>query len=111
MQLENLTNLIHEEAKKLAKTTDNSEISHYDMLLRDIIALSLSLRYQGDENLRIAGNKMLRNLQWILNENSGLHRIITDLHMESGGNISKDKEVIKNTTAHIEFLNLCRNSK
>lgn len=67
MQLENLTNIIHEEAIKLAKTNDKADISHYDMLLRDIIALSLSLRHQDSKNLRVAGNKMLRNLLWILN--------------------------------------------
>lgn len=111
MQLENLTEIIHEEAKKLAKTNDKAEISHYDMLLRDIIALSLSLRHQDSENLRIAGNKMLRNLQWILDECSDLHSIISELHHESGGSFSKDNEVIKNTSAHIEFLGLCNKAK
>lgn len=110
MKLENLTNLIHDEAKKIAKTTDEEKIIYYDMLLRDIIALSLSLRHQDSANMKTAGNKMLRNLQYILDEHSDLHRIISELHFDSGENISKDKEVIENTSAHCEFLDLCHNS-
>ena len=111
MQFEKLPNIIHKEAIKLAKTNNEADISHFDMLLKDIIALSLSLRHQDSDNLRIAGNKMLRNLLWILDERSDLHDIISELHHESGGNVSQDNEVIKNTFAHIEFLSLCNKAK
>ncbi|HHP1264147.1 hypothetical protein CIW60_09670 [Enterobacter roggenkampii] len=111
MKLDNLSTLIHDEAKKLAKTKSEPEISHYDMLLRDVIALSLSLRHQKSTTMRIAGNKMLRNLQLILKEGSDLHTAISELHHDAGESMTKDKHVIDRIYPHIEFLDLCRLQK
>lgn len=106
MKLGNLTTLIHNEVKSLAKTNDEAEISHYEFLLRDIIALSLSLRHQGSKDLIKAGNKMLLNLQRTLDEKSDLHKIIAEIHKDSGGNAAKDKEIVAHIAPHIEFNGL-----
>ncbi|MGR6275411.1 hypothetical protein ACU5SM_07470 [Escherichia coli] len=107
MKLDNLSALIHDEAKKLSKTKSEPEISHYDMLLRDVIALSLSLRHQESTAMRLAGNKMLRNLQWVLKDGTDLHTAISDLHHDAGESIAIDKHVIDTIHPHIEFLDLC----
>lgn len=108
MKLDNLSTLIHDEAKKLAKTKSEPEISHYDMLLRDVIALSLSLHHQESSTMKLAGNKMLMNLQWVLKEGSDLHTAISELRHDAGESITKDKHIIDKIHPHIEFLDLCR---
>lgn len=103
MTKKKLNQMLEDEAILLCPLKDKAAVFDYELLLKDIVSLSLYLQHEDSQAVKNAGAKMMSNLMRIFDNRPAIKTAIANVQEKAGKNYEADKAVALSLSAHSEF--------
>jgi len=106
MTNKNLDQLLEAEAALLCPVKEKGAVINYELLLKDIVSLSLYLQHEDSQAVKHAGEKMMRNLIRVFESRPAFALALANIKEKAGEDYEVDKAIALSISAHTEFNSL-----
>lgn len=106
MKKKKLNQMLEDEAILLCPLKDKATVIDYELLLKDIVSLSLYLQHEDSKASKNAGAKMMSNLMGIFKNRPAIKTAIANVQGKAGEDYEADQALALSLCAHSEFNQL-----